>query len=77
MYDLKLFPWNVIESDVFCSISFFSAEVSVTVAQRNRRTRDGIGCEFESWECRINIVSYVHKAYYTRVPSGFSGSKYI
>ena len=26
-------------------------------------TWDGKGCEFDSWQCRIYIISHVHKAY--------------
>ena len=27
------------------------------------RTWDGTGCEFDSWQCRIYIISHVHQAY--------------
>ena len=26
----------------------------------NSVTSDGTGCEFKSWQCRMNIISYVH-----------------
>ena len=38
------------------------------------RTWDGTGCEFDSWQCRIYIISHVHRAYdYSKLGS-FRGS---
>ena len=38
------------------------------------QTWDGTGCEFDSWQCRIYIISHVHiEPSITWVPTGFSG----
>ena len=50
---------------------------SVTVAQWNRKnTWDGTGCEFDSWQCRISIISHVHRAYDYSSPFGVSLGTY-
>ena len=45
--------------------------MSVAYIEGSARTWDGTGCKFDSWQCRIHIISHLHRTYDYSDPFGY------